>query len=202
MVRYPSYLRRQSLVSKKHLKLFTLLVMLLFFSISCSTLDEADKIQDVKVEAEVSSDCADNFVIEGLKAPYLIHRYTDANIIAEVVQSEDRMYLNIKNRTKYPILLHVGKAQANTIYDEMSQLITYDQSMQNKSHFEIPSIKVEGNECFQEQYVAINSITFDAFVTNHYIITNWAYDDHCKFTMPYSVINGKKVISGDINISK
>ena len=59
MVRYPSYLRRQSLVSKKHLKLFTLLVMLLFFSISCSTLDEADKIQDVKVEAEVSSDCAE-----------------------------------------------------------------------------------------------------------------------------------------------
>jgi hypothetical protein len=128
--------------------------------------------------------------------------FQDDNVLIVVEPAGDRMYLSCTNNSSDRIILHIESARVTTMEgDDTSQIVTFEQSKQNTSHFSVSAIVVNPGITFTEKYVALDSMEYDAFKSHRYVIKEWAKSEAFHLSISYGLVTFKGEIVKDLIIN-
>jgi hypothetical protein len=130
------------------------------------------------------------------------HYFKNDDVIIKVDPAGDRMYFSFTNNSNYRILLHLDTAKVFVRdSDKTSNIVTFEQSKMNTSHFQLSGVVVNPKETFTEKYVALDAMKFDAYKTQKYVISEWAFLNDFQLEITYGIVTNDGEILNDVVIN-
>lgn len=136
------------------------------------------------------------------KTTEMKHYFKNDDVIIKVDPAGDRMYFSFTNNSNYRILLHLDTAKVFVRgSDKTSNIVTFEQSKMNTSRFELKGVVVNPKETFSEKYVALDAMTFDAYKTQKYVTSEWAFLNDFQLEITYGIVTNNGEIMNDVVIN-
>lgn len=163
------------------IKKFKVLFALLFISmllVSCTSIEE--DYNNINGGISFIENSQDNISYE----------YLDDFVEVKVVPLGNKIHLAFTNNTPYRILLHIEKAKVleNESINK-SAIITLEQSKVYRNTYKVFGVVVNPGETFEEEYVAVEALTYDPFDNKKFEIINWAVVDDLKLELAYGIFS-------------
>lgn len=173
----------------KKTKLLLLCVVIPLLFTSCLIYDDYYESTPTSRELVQSSIYSNNISTTTRNSNKIKHHYEDDNLIVDMGITANKIILNIENISGDPILLDFKEASILTRTGDVSRLITYNQTRSKDEYLTPLNYVVNPMTTYNDDYVALDSVTFNTVAKNRYFIEDWTNKYNLELILPYKVIN-------------
>jgi len=116
------------------------------------------------------------------------HHFEDSSVIVDMAIVPNKITITIENISGEPILLDIKNATVLTKRGNISKIVTYNQTKTSEEYLSPLNVVVNPSTTYKEEYVAEDSLNYNTFGTNRYLIDDWTNKYNCQLVIPYKVV--------------